>query len=396
VVWIVEAGESVGDDLSCGFGGGFGGLLVGELLGSSRLGLGGGCSCGKIVLGRERQSGLGGGDDEDLFELVEVRSRAKLNEGVGLVVGVGFNGLDSAHREAPGIDLIAAGGEDLLADLNAGVGREIVDHDLAGAATTKNGAKAGGGKENAGAGGLVVDEQNLRGVREDVAEFSDDSIGRDNGLIGLEAVLGAFVDVEDAGEVVSTGADDLSGDGGGDVVLLEIEQGLKTVALNGVFGERGLLEAEPGNLLLEIVILLTGVAEIDVVGPAVTEVVAEAMEEPLEGSDGRDGPVTENGDAAAVGSTGFDGTSHLDGKPDGLGKQNRDQDEDILETCEERFHCARNDYPRIGDCAEVAGLMRRPLFFGVCEVVSGRGEGRRIEESRLSRAAIISAEREAA
>jgi hypothetical protein len=110
------------------------------------------------------------------------------------------------------------------------------------------------------------------------------------------------------------------------------------MALDGVFGERGLLEAEACNLLLEIVILLTGVAQIDVVGPTVTEVVAEAVEEPLEGGDGRHGPVAKKGDTAAVGGTGFDGTSHLDGKADSLGEQDRDQDENILEPCEKRFH----------------------------------------------------------
>src|SRR5882757_7852678 len=98
------------------------------------------------------------------------------------------------------------------------------------------------------------------------------------------------------------------------------------MALDGVFGERCLLEAEAGNLLLEIVILLTGVAEIDVVGPAVTEVIAEAVEKPLEGGDGRDRPVAEERDTAAVGGIGFDGPSHLDCKADGLGEQNRDQD----------------------------------------------------------------------
>jgi hypothetical protein len=189
MVRVVETGESVSNDLSCGSRGSLGGLLVGELLGGGRLGLGGGCTYGKIVLGRERQGWLSGGDDEDLFELVEVSCRAKLNEGVGLVIGVGFNGLDGADREAAWIDLVAARGENLLADLNAGVGREIVNHDLAGAAAAKNSSKAGGGEENACAGGLIVDEQYLRGVGEDVAEFSDDAIGRDNGLIRLEAIL---------------------------------------------------------------------------------------------------------------------------------------------------------------------------------------------------------------
>ena len=107
------------------------------------------------------------------------------------------------------------------------------------------------GEEDAGAGGLVVDEQDLGGVGEDVAELADDAVGGDDGLIGLEAVVGALVDVEDAGEVGAAGADDLGGDGGGDVVLLEVEQRLEAVALEGVLGDGGLLEAELGELLLE-------------------------------------------------------------------------------------------------------------------------------------------------
>jgi hypothetical protein len=235
VVGVVEAGEAVGDDLSGGSGGGFGSLLVGELLCGGGLGLGGCGSYRQVVLGWERQSGLGGGDDEDLFELVEVCCRTKLDEGVGLVIGVGLDGLDGADGEAAGVDLVATGGEDLLADLDAGVGSEIVDDDLAGRAAAKNGAEAGGGEKDAGAGGLVVDEQYLRGVGEDVAEFSDDAVGRDDGLVGLEAVFRTFIDVEDVGEIVSAGADDLGGYGGGDVVLLEVQQGLKTMALDGVF-----------------------------------------------------------------------------------------------------------------------------------------------------------------
>src|SRR6202022_1031900 len=105
-----------------------------------------------------------------------------------------------------------------LADVDAGVGGEIVDHDLAGGAAAKNRAEAGGGEKDAGTGGLVVDEQYLRGVGEDVAEFSDDAVGGDDRLVGLETVFRAFVDVEDLGYIVSAGADDLSGDGGGDIV----------------------------------------------------------------------------------------------------------------------------------------------------------------------------------
>ena len=146
MVRIVEAGETVGYDLGRGPGGRVGGLLVGELLGG---GLGGGGPYGQIMLGLVRQSGLGAGDDEDLFELVEVCRRTKLDEGVGLVFRVGSDGLDGADGKAAGIDLVASGGEDLLAGLDAGVGGEVVDQNLAGGAAAKDGAEACGGEKDA-------------------------------------------------------------------------------------------------------------------------------------------------------------------------------------------------------------------------------------------------------
>ena len=132
---------------------------------------------------------MGAGDDENLFELVEVGGGSKLNEGVGLVVGVGLDGLYGADGEAAGVDLVSSGGEDLLADLDAGVGGEIVDEDLAGDAATKNCAETGAGEQDASTGGLVVDQQYLRGVGEDVAKLADDAVGRDYGLVGLEPGL---------------------------------------------------------------------------------------------------------------------------------------------------------------------------------------------------------------
>jgi len=66
MVGIVEAGQTVGYDLSGGSGGFFGGLLFGALL-LCRLGLSGGSTNGQIVLGRDREGQLRAGDDEDLF-----------------------------------------------------------------------------------------------------------------------------------------------------------------------------------------------------------------------------------------------------------------------------------------------------------------------------------------
>ena len=184
----MEAGETVGYDL----GGGLGvldGLLLGGEGGCGLLGFGGGGSGGEILLGGEREFGLGGGDDEDLFELGEVGCGADVNHGVGLVVGVGGDGLDGADGEAAGVDLVAAGGEDGFAGMDAGVGGEVGDDDAGSGGSAEDGADAGAGEEDAGSGGLVVDEEDLGGVGEDVADLADDAVGGDDGLVGLEAVF---------------------------------------------------------------------------------------------------------------------------------------------------------------------------------------------------------------
>ena len=40
-------------------------------------------------------------------------------------------------------------------------------------------------------------------------------------------------------------------------MLLEMKKGLETMTLNSIFGDCGLLEAETGDLLLQIGVLLT-------------------------------------------------------------------------------------------------------------------------------------------
>jgi len=174
--------------------------------------------------------GLSSGDDENFLKLEEVDGRLDEDGGVGLVVGIGRDGFHGADGEAAGEDLIAAGCEDRLAWLDAVVGGEIADLDATTGGAVDDGADAGRGEDDAGAGGLVVDEQHLcgvgRGLGEDVANLADDAEGGDDGHVGLEAVGGTLIDIEDAGEVGAAGADDLRGEGGRDVVLLEGEKGL--------------------------------------------------------------------------------------------------------------------------------------------------------------------------
>ena len=85
-------------------------------------------------------------------------------------------------------------------------------------------------------------------------------------------------------------------------------------------------------------ILLAGVAKVDVIGPAMAEDIAEAVEETFEWSDDGSSPVAKKNDVAAVGCAGFDWAADLDGKSDGLSEEDRDQDQNIFEACNERFH----------------------------------------------------------
>ena len=65
---------------------------------------------------------------------------------------------------------------------------------------------------------------------------------------------------------------------GVDVAVLEVEQGLKTLSLAGIFKERGLFETQAVDGFLQILILLADVAKIDVVLPEVDEAYLGAMD----------------------------------------------------------------------------------------------------------------------
>jgi len=77
LVQIVEARQTISDNLSGGAGGSLSSLLVGKLF-LRGLGLGGGGSGGKVFFSLHRQIALRAGDDQNLFELIEVRGGMKL------------------------------------------------------------------------------------------------------------------------------------------------------------------------------------------------------------------------------------------------------------------------------------------------------------------------------
>ena len=129
-------------------------------------------------------------------------------------------------------------------------------------------------------------------------------------------------------------------------MLLEGEQRLQAMSLHGVLGKGRLFEPQARDLLPQVLILLVDMAEIDIVAPGSAHVLAHGMEGALERRHRSHDPVAHQGDLVAVGRSELGGTAHLNGQADGLRKQDRNQDKDILESCEEGFHalqllCAR-------------------------------------------------------
>ena len=114
-------------------------------------------------------------------------------------------------------------------------------------------------------------------------------------------------------------------------MLLEGEEGLEAMPLDGILGDGCLLDAKLGELVLEVAVVLANMAQIGVVGPCAADSVPEAKEKALHGSDGRDDPVAHEGDAVGVRGGDVDGAAHLHGEADDLHKQNRDEDQAVLE-----------------------------------------------------------------
>src|SRR5580658_10480765 len=142
--------------------------LLGENLSGALVLLCGRVSLRSVGLCLRGQCRRGPRDDENLFKLREVGRGLNSYGRIGLVLRVGHDRLDDADGKTAWEDLITARSHHLLAGLDALVRREVVDLDLACGRSTENAADTGGLEQNAGARARVVNEQKLRGMREDV------------------------------------------------------------------------------------------------------------------------------------------------------------------------------------------------------------------------------------
>ena len=67
-------------------------------------------------------------------------------------------------------------------------------------------------------------------------------------------------------------------------------------------------------------------------------VVTETVKKTLKRRNRRNGPIPNQSHTAAVRAGRVNWAADLDGKANGLGEQNRNQNQNIFETCKERFH----------------------------------------------------------
>ena len=190
--------------------------------------------------------------------------------------------------------------------------------DASGDCAAQDGADARAGEDDAGAGALVVDLEDVGSRWEDFAQLAHDAIRGDDGHVGLEAVVRALVDGEHARQVAAAGADDLRRDGRADVVLAEGEQGLQAPTLERVLGDGGLLDAHARELLLQVLDSAGGRGGGRCSPTSRGAAPADAVGGTLERRHGGGSPHADEAHAAAVGSSGSDRSAHLHRQRDGL------------------------------------------------------------------------------
>ncbi len=182
-------------------------------------------------------------------------------------IGVADDFLHHPYGQTSREDLVAPGGEHLFARLDALVGQDAHNLRLAGGIAAQNAANARGFKNHARAAGLVVDGQHLGRMGKDFAHLAHDPIRGNHRHIAVQAVGRTLVEIEDAGLIAAAGADGLRGHRLVDVLLLEAEQALQALALAGIFKQGSLLQAQPVDGPLQLLVLFAHVTQGDIVLP---------------------------------------------------------------------------------------------------------------------------------
>ncbi len=281
------------------------------------------------------------GDHQDLFQLVEIggRPHANVQEKIRSLSNPGHR----ADRKALGEDAVAATGTNFFSHLHGVVAHDVLEHYLAAGSAAHNTLQPRLLEDPSHAARLVVDEQHLRGGPEHLQHLADDAVDRDHRHVGLQPVALALVKVENARLLAAPGPDHLRGHGLGDELLLESKQGLQAARLGRIFIEAHLLQAQALDLALEFAVLRPHPAQIHVVVPEVPAAAVHPVEDLLEGSDGIDGPDTNQAGGFRIGRA-----LDLHGQSQHLDHQDTGQHDQVLVTAEDGFHNTSFKFPVSG------------------------------------------------
>ena len=214
----------------------------------------------------------------------------------------------------------------------------MVEHQVAGGFAFDHAVEAGFFQNGADAAGGVVDDQNLRAQREDVAHLADNSLRGDDCHAGLQSVARTFIYVEHARLLAGAGADDLRGQGAADKFFFEIEQRLQAMGLVGIFVEARLSDAQLFVLIAQCLILMAQRANVHIVVPGGACALTDGMKQPFDGSDDGGRPKADEAHRAGVGMLWIQRALDLDGQSQQLREQHGAEDHGIAVAVEKTFH----------------------------------------------------------
>ena len=146
-------------------------------------------------------------------------------------------------------------------------------------------------RRRADAAGLIRNLQHLRSRRVGAQHFADDSLRRNDRHVGLDAVVGTAVDVDDVRCLGTAGSDHLRGDRLGNVLFFELEQRLYAARLCRILLHANLLQPHVLDLLAKLDILAAHSTQIEILVPCLTNPLFGMNEAALERSDEGHGPL---------------------------------------------------------------------------------------------------------
>ncbi len=158
-------------------------------------------------------------------------------------------------------------------------------------------------------------------------------VGSDDGHVGLDAVVRALVEVEDARLLAAAGADHLCGNRAVDVLFFEGQQCLDPPRHAGVFADPRVVDLHAIELSFELAVLPANPAQVGIVCKQILYPLLAVNDSLFDRSNGGDGP-----QADETGFAFLRRPAYLHRQPNNLGEQDGRQHDQVLIAAEECVH----------------------------------------------------------